>query len=438
MAGGLSAVVALPVLEAMLDQHGEALAGGAGRTVRFMTWFWGNGFGMDDSRWTPSGTGPDYSLNTDMAPLTNVRDQLTVLTGFNSHVDPITKITHHEGMSIFSGYNNADIGQGEGFFSNAGGPTIDQLIADVVGEATPIRSVQVGVSKRPSTVDFGTTMHNLSHRGYLQPLPAEWYPRAMWTSVFGSFTPPDDAHRPLRLSVLDLVRDQTTKLKQRLGQADIIRLDAHLDGVSLLEKKISTLPPACERPTEPTSAQNNVDIDGDEPLAQVGDLMSDLLVYAFKCDITRVASYLLGEGAGEYTFRDDGVSQSSQHHLLTHDIGAVDEVAQGVQHAMRRLAYLLERCAAEEDMPGQTLLDNMILFASSDCSTGWDHSVDNQPMLIAGGGGGALVPGMHYASGSGQNPSDVLLALLRVFDPSATSVGADDPMSTTPFNDILL
>lgn len=55
-------------------------------------------------------------------------------------------------------------------------------------------------------------------------------------------------------------------------------------------------------------------------------------------------------------------------------------------------------------------------------------------MLVAGGGGGKLVhPGIHHASKSGQNPTDVLLTLRQIFDPTATEVGADEPYSNTPF-----
>ena len=41
---GASAVsVGLPLLEAMLDSHGEALADGSPLPLRFGVWFWGNG-----------------------------------------------------------------------------------------------------------------------------------------------------------------------------------------------------------------------------------------------------------------------------------------------------------------------------------------------------------------------------------------------------------
>ncbi len=429
---GASVSVGLPLLELMLDRHGEALADGEPLPVRFISWFFGNGVTL--ARFVPAGEGPDYPLSEELAPFANVKEYLSVLTGFNNHCAPENKITHHEGMVIFSGFNNRDVGQGQGFFSNAGGPTIDQVIANLpsVSEKTPIKSVQLGISKRPSQVDFGTTMHALSHAGYLMPLPPEHSPLVAYKMLFDSFTPPEDPMKPHRIAALDIVRENAKKLSQRLGAQDKLRLEAHLAGVGELEKKILALPPPCTKPAAPT--QDNVDVNGNEPLAQVSDVMNDLIAYAFRCDITRVASMLFAEGAGNTIFSDLGFTGA--HHDYTHDGSPQTQSTQvsgGVVYTMQRLAHLLERLKAEPDGVSGNLLDNTVLFASSDCAEGISHSVNQQPMLVAGRGGGKLVPGMHYASKTGENPSDVLVTLLGVFDPAATSVGKDQPGSNTAF-----
>jgi hypothetical protein len=433
--GGVGATLALPLLEIMLDENAEALADGSALPVRFMTFFFGNGVVL--SKFVPPTQGPDYPLTAALAPLGSVKEYLTVLTGFNNHCAENNKITHHEGMVIFSGYNNRDVGQGEGFFSNAGGPTIDQVIASVpgVGDKTIIKSVQLGISKRPSQVDFGTTMHSLSHAGYLQPLAPKYDPQAVWTTLFDSFTPPKDPAGPLRVGVLNIVKDNLARLNKRLGKAEQQRVGAHLQAVAELEKKIEALPPICEKPEQPL--ENNTDIAGNEPLKAAAEAMSLLVKYAFKCDITRVASVLFTEGAGNTIFSDLG--QQAAHHDLTHD--ATPSVQQGAVHdgvvyALERLAFLLEGFKNEPDGPNANMLDNLAVFASSDCSEGVSHSVDAQPMIVAGRAGGKLKPGFHYASSSGENPSDVLLSLLQAYDPSATEVGEAEPYSNTPFQPI--
>lgn len=429
MLGGVGAALSLPLLEAMLDDSGEALADGSELPQRFVMFFFGNG--NIPSRWNPSGQGADWELTEELAPLANVKDYCSILSGFQNRCSSL--ITHHEGMTVFNGYSFV---QNNGLFSKSGGPTIDQLIADVTAEATTVPSIQVGVSRRLSVMDSGTTLHNLSHRGTEQPLPPQFEPAQIYNTLFGSFTPKDDASGPLRIHVLDAVRETTNDLRKRVGQADRERLDAHLEGVSVLEKKIKALPPVCTRPGAPT--QTNVDVGGVEPIGAVSDVMSDLITYAFACDVTRVASFMLSGGAAETVYGELG--QNGAHHENTHNPGsALEKINEVVTFNVARFAYLLERLQATPDGDGTNLLDNSALMLSSDCSEGWSHSVFDQPIIVAGGARGQLVhPGIHYRSPNGENPSDILLALLRCFDASATSVGGGAPMSSTPLSAILV
>ncbi len=424
---GASALVALPLLEAMLDDHGEALADGSALPARFVSWFFGNG--NIPSRWNPSGQGSNWQLSEQLAPLANVKSRCSILSGFQNRC--ANQITHHEGMTIFNGYTFVEQ---SGLFSKAGGPTIDQRIADVIGDQTTFASIQLGVSKRLSVMDSGTTLHSLSHRGPNEPLRPEFNPQEVWTELFGSYVPMNDPSGELRVHVLDAVADSAKALHQQLGQLDRQRLEAHLDAVAALQKKIEAIPPACDKPAMPGVDNQG---GGPEPLGLVSDAMSDLLCYAFACDLTRVASVMFLGGAAETVFSDIG--QGSVHHENTHNPGsALEQVHQAVLYIMQRFAYLLERLDATPDPLGGTLLDNTVVFCSSDCSEGWTHSIFDQPIIVAGNAGGQLTsPGIHYRSPNGENPSDILLTLLRLFDPTATSIGGGAPMSSTPFTPIL-
>ncbi|MCY1061424.1 DUF1552 domain-containing protein [Nannocystis sp. SCPEA4] len=429
LVGGSTAVLGLPLLEAMLDRHGEALADGSPLPTRFVTWFFGNGVILP--RFEPAATGPNYPLSEQLQPLANVRDYVTVLTGLRNRCE--TTVTHHEGMTVFNGYTMAEL---NGLFSKAGGPTIDQLIAAKIGQDTPIASVHLGVSKHLSVMDSGTTMHALSHKGTNEPQYPQFNPQQVWTDLFGTFAPNAD-DRALRSSILDAVRDQTAKLRTRLGTLDNQRLDAHLDGVSALEKKIEATVPMCALPEKPT--ETNVDVGGVEPITAVNDLMSDLLVYAFQCDITRVASMLFHGGAAETVFSEIGLW--SGHHNNSHAQDSADLQA-GILHIMARFADMLEKFKAAVDIDGKNLLDTSIIYCSSDCSEGWTHSIERQPIILAGHGRNQLVyPGIHVQAApypqSDGNTSDVLLTCLQAFDKTATSIGAGAPMSTTPMEEIM-
>jgi hypothetical protein len=430
LVGGSLAVVGLPTLEAMLNSNGTALAGGGGLPLRMMTWFFGNGVKL--ARWVPTALGPNYPLSEELAPLAGVREYVSVLTNFDNRCEEL--ITHHEGMTLFNGVTMTDV---SGLFSKAGGPTVDQIAADTLGAGAPIRSVQVGVSKKLSIMDSGTTMHNLSHawagpldNGQDVPLPPEYNPQKVWDTLFGSFVPKDDPSKPVRLSVLDAVRTDTARLRKRLGKSDNLRLDAHLQGVRELEKKINAIAPVCETPERPTFT--NADVNGAEEIVTANEIMSELLRYAFTCDVTRVASVLFAGGAGETIFSDLG--HSTVHHDDTHNnfSSAQERVHDGVVYTMERLAYLLQTFKDTPDGVSGNLLDSCAILIGSDCSEGYSHSVKNQAVLVAGKARGALVhPGVHFDGGKG-NTTDITLAVLKAVAPQVTEIGRGAPYSNTP------
>ncbi len=444
LAGGAAVSVALPPLEAMMNANGTALANGEGLPLRFVSFFWGNGVVLD--RFEPSITGPGWELTEELAPFAAVKNYVSVLTGIQNRC--AMQITHHEGMTAFSGYTFAP-SNGPGFSSNYGGPTIDQVIADAIAArvTTPIRSMQVQCSKGFSPADNGATATTISVRGEpgnLTPLYGQSNPANVWQTIFGEFVPqPDDS--ALRLSILDAVREDANRLRPRLGSLDNQRLDAHFQGLTELEQKIMAMPPTCDLPTQPTHA-NNESVNN-EQLILTNQLMSELIAFAFVCDITRVASNLFLPLAGEAVLQEAEGSSSSTQHVLSHQGG--EDYHRGVVFIMERLAHMIQILGNTPDFDGSNLLDSTMVYASSDCSIGWSHSIRRQPIILAGTGRGYLAnPGIHYQAVASNNPndgnaastgnmSDVLLTLLQAFDPAATSVGGGAPMSNTPLTAIL-
>lgn len=444
LAGGAAVSVALPPLEAMMNANGTAYANGDGLPLRFISFFWGNGVVLD--RFEPTTTGPGWELTEQLAPFAAVKSYVSVLTGIQNRC--AQQITHHEGMTAFSGYTFTP-GGGQGFSSNYGGPTIDQVIADAIAArvTTPIRSMQVQCSKGFSPADNGSTATTISVRGEpgnLTPLYGQANPVDVWQTIFGEFVPqPDDS--ALRISILDAVREDADRLRPRLGTLDNQRLDAHFQGLDELQQKIMAAPPTCDLPSQPT--HTNSESVNNEQLILTNQLMSELIAFAFVCDITRVASNLFLPLAGEAVFQEAGGSTSTTQHQLSHQGG--EDYHRGIVFIMERFAQMIGILGNTPDFDGTNLLDSTLIYGSSDCSIGWSHSIRRQPIILAGNGRGYLVsPGIHYqavpsadpnggnAATSG-NMSDVLLSLLQAFDPAATSVGGGAPMSNTPLTEIL-
>jgi hypothetical protein len=62
---------------------------------------------------------------------------------------------------------------------------------------------------------------------------------------------------------------------------------------------------------------------------------------------------------------------------------------------MEQLAYLLGRMQGVTEVDGSTLLDNSIVYCSSEIEDGNSHAHFNLPVLVAGRGGGAIESGRH-------------------------------------------
>ena len=454
--GGASVAVGLPLLEAMLDAHGEALADGSSLPRQFVTWLACSGFLL--SRFEPQTAGPDWEITEQLQPLSVHKPYVNVCTGYTNHgqTEP-TLFGHVEGVCAYSGYPAVF----EEELVRAGGPSIDQVVADYYAErvSLPVRSVQVGISKSQTLGVVGDVGGGMSFRGEpgnVTLLPPIHSPRALWQSLFG-FLPLPEApaeDRMLRASVLDVVRGQAQRLRPRLGTHDRQRMDAHLDGIYELEQKILAVPSACTLPDQPDE-ENDAPV-GAELVSTVNQLMAELVAYALHCDITRVASVQLLGVAGDTPWSEIG--QPTTQHFLSHDAQFSSESLEhyhaGSVYEIQKLADLVDVFRNTVNARGDNLLDTSIIFASSDVSIGWSHSIRRHPILLIGTGGGHLrSPGIHaqaipndpddpdgYAGPdlpSAGNTSDILLSVLQAFDSSATSIGGGQAQSVTALTDIL-
>ena len=430
LVGGAGVALALPTLEAMLNSHGTALAGGDPLPRRFMSWFFGNGVILP--RYVPPSQGAGWELTEELAPLENVRDYCSILSGFDNKAG-YGRRGHHDGVAgHFSGHPFIELDpMGANYASKFGGPSIDQVAASLVGSNTFLPSLHVGVSKRVTTGE-GPTLQFISHKGPDQPVPSEYNPQAVFDALFGNYTPKDDPMGPLRVSMLDAVREDAKRLKLRVGKTDQLRLDAHLDSIYQLQKQIQAIPPACTVPGK--TNETNDDIDGNEPLEAVSKAMADLVAVAWACDITRVVSWQQSGSVGGTVYWMTGAT--TEEHGLSHEPDGQELVHQAVVFNMGCFAYLLETLMNTKEPDGSNLLDHSVVMLGSDCAEGLSHSTFDQPIIVAGTGGGDLVhPGIHYRSPNGQNTTDVLVTCMQTLDPSVTEIGSAEGYSNTPCGD---
>lgn len=410
--GGSAVMVGLPLLEVMLPRRARACDELFPR--RFGLFFWGNG--NLPEKWTPPTEGAGYALSEQLQGLLPVRDLVTVVTGLSVKLDNV--YPHSSGAAgILSAVPLQEVGDGTTF----GGPSIDQVIADLIGGDTVYRSLQTAA----------TNAGGMSYNGPSSQNPPETSPFAFYERIFGAtFRAPGekgvvDPSLGLRRSVLDGVMEDLGALRGRVSTADQARLDQHFEGVRELEQRLARLeedPPdleSCARPEAPL--EDYPDVDGRPQASARSRAMAELLAMACACDQTRVFGHYFSDPVSDVLY--DGATAG--HHQLTHDEpDPQDEVNAITTFVVEEYAALVQAFAAIPEGDG-TLLDNCAILGTSEVSLGRTHSVDEMPVLIAGTACGALVPGIHYRSYSQENATKVLLTLIRAMDVPLAEFGED-------------
>lgn len=412
MLRGAAVAVALPPLELFLTGNGDAYACEGIIPRRFGLFFWGNG--NRPERWTPTGEGDGdlWTLSDELAPLAAVKHRVTVVSGLEVKLPNAEP--HGSGASGFlSGTQYSD-----GTF---GGPSIDQVLADLIGAGSVFRSLETGGSRNQGQSFNGPHSQN----------PLEVEPLALYSRVFGdSFRQPGegglvDPRLALRRSVLSAVMDDAAELQGRLGASDRQRLEQHLDGIRDLENRLLKLeedPPdleACERPAEPPAEYP--DVDGRLPLSDLSRGLCDLLAMAVACDQTRVFSHFLTDPVNDVLFP----GATAGHHDLTHnEPGDQPEVHAITVQCMEELAYLVQALDRIPEGDG-TVLDACAVLACSEVSQGQLHAIDELPVVVAGGACGSLRVGAHVRA-AGENASKLMLTLIRAMDVPAGEFGTDE------------
>lgn len=430
-AGGIA--IGLPFLEAMLGRRSHAAEDGP--PPRFIVVFSANG--TIEERWTPVGSEQDFLLDDPadpgriLSPLEPFKDRLMVLGGLDmlSRNHGPGGNGHDMGMGHMLTGTDLVVGpSGVGEFSHlpdgsAGGPSIDQTIADTIGQDTAFRSIEFGVR---STLDLQRQITSrMCYRGPFEVLPPENDPRAAFDSFFVQLgaDPAEIAKiRARRHSVLDRVQDDFAKLDAKLGQADRQKLEQHLEAIREVEQSLDAEGgplTGCTIPGEP---------EGLDPMANdnyptIGRLQMDLMAMALACDITRVSS--LQWSTAQSGVRFTWLGQSASHHSLSHEAdNDPDARAQLVQinhWYAEQFAYLLGKLAEQPELDG-TLLDNTVVLWANEQGNGDTHTKTEIPFVLAGNYAGQLRTG-RWLQYENRAHNDLYVSLLNMFGNETATFG---------------
>lgn len=394
---GAGVAVALPLLEVMGVDRARAATPGLPRLVSF---FVPNGLPLEF--FTPASTGSDYALTPLLEPLSGHRDAITVVSGVQGVGGPDS---HAAGICAFAtGQLCTTLG--------AAGPSFDMVAAQTAGGDTPFAQLTLSVQNSGQWSSNGYSsacFTNISWSAADTPVPPERDPKLLFARLFGDGTPEAAAEAERRAayrhSVLDNVQNDLARLQGRLGSEDRQRLAAHLDAVRALEQRIDTTI-SCEVPPMPSELPTDIWQTG---YYRVVDVQLDLLAMALGCGLTRYASFMLADGAGNGA-PDTEQSLAGQQHELAH---AADREAMRAFSAVHVAAFarLLDKLAAASEGDG-SVLDDALVVMGTELGDGTAHTAEDLPFVLAGGAGGAIETGRHVALG-GAPIAGLQLTLLR-------------------------
>jgi hypothetical protein len=423
--GAFGAAVGLPWLESLVSRRARAAA--PTFPTRFVVMFSPNG--TLPGAWTPTGTENSFTLSPILAPLAAHQSNLVVVHGVDQrggggdgHQNGIGGMLTGQTLNAgpFAGAGSAPAGW-------PNGPSVDQRIAEVLGNDTKLRSLELGVQ-----VGAADNWGRMIYRAANQPLPPEDDPAQVYANVFADLHGDPTALAALRArrkSILDTVGAQYTRIGARLSVADRARLDQHLTAVREVESRLTTpfasATAACHDPgPAPTPATTNND---DFPA--IGALQLDLLTMALACDITRVASLQWSRSVSQVRFTWLDPTITVGHHDLSHrpdnDADAVDKLKRINAWYATQMATLMTKLAAIPEGDG-TLLDHTLILWCNELAIGNIHSRIDAPYVLGGRAGGRLTTG-RFVSYDGDVPhNNLLVSILNAMGIPDQTFGKSD------------
>lgn len=410
---GVGVTLSVPMLQAMGKvlpgaspeaAAASTVSGAVQAPVRMAALFFPNG--VWEKNWFPEQDGADYKVPFALEPLERHKKDFLVFSNLD-------KKHSHQGDGHYAKTANFLTGltvrKTPGKDISVGGTSIDQLMAQKVGQITPLPSLELGIDPVISGIDSVVGYTRLygcyiSWRNPTTPVAKEIDPRLAYERLFGvinarkrngagSAKVDDDK------ALLDLVLEDANSLRRKLGRDDQFKLDEYLDSVRDLERRLDYFAKPDPRQWKPGSEPEDIAA----PKGAPGDhqehvrLMLDMMALAFWTDSTRVSTFMFANDVSGKNFGKLVPGTEGSHHEFSHHQSKSEKFEPYTKinrWHVEQLAYLLDKLAAIKEGES-TLLDNSMILFGSGMSDGNRHDPKNLPILLAGSAGGKIKSGRH-------------------------------------------
>ncbi len=425
---GAGAALALPLLDAMIPASTALAQTAASPKPRFVGCFVPHG--MAPGYWVPSAEGPlDAVLPFNWKPLEPFRKYTTILSGLHSRsAEPPPGATgaDHWVAAAFLCANKPKKTAGADVYA---GTTIDQMIAQKIGRANLMPSMQLAVEDpgaNSSNCGEGyscTYTNTISWATPTQPLPMELNPQVVFERMFGDGSTAEQ--RALRRkrdgSILDSLTSSLTRLRSESSASDRATLDNYTENVREIERRLQIAMKASTVAPTDMSVPVGVPQTFDEHIK----LQFDLLALAFQADITRVGTLLFARDLTGRTYPESEAPTAGFHGASHHgeDPRRIAELSKINQYHVKMLAHLIANLAKTPDGDGNLLDHSLVLFGSNMGNSN-QHVHYDVPHVLVGGLNGKLKGGRHIAYPTKTIPTgNLLLTLLEMYDIHQDSIG---------------
>jgi hypothetical protein len=204
-----------------------------------------------------------------------------------------------------------------------------------------------------------------------------------------------------------------------LPSYDRARLDQYLSDVREIERRIQKAGQQLSDDLDVPPAPTGVPTDVETHIK----LMFDLQALAWQADITRVSTFLMAKELSNAVYPKSTVRDA--FHILSHHSNIkenIDRFAVLNRYHVGLLAYFLNKLKSTPDGDG-TLLDHAVVLYGSGLGDGNQHDHRDLPVVLAGGSSGRLKGGRHVNNPKDTPMSNLLLAVLDLFDVSVDKFG---------------
>jgi hypothetical protein len=366
------ATLALPGLSSLVAKTVDSLATvqatrGAGIGARRFVAV-GNLLGFQQKSFFPSTEGRNYESTTLLKPLESLRDHMTIYRGLDHGI----KGGHFAVHSFLSGVLHSEARDRED-----GNVTLDQYLAEKVGDQTRFPSLTVGSE---GGIHGGCQLSWTRSGVRVPPItnPADLFDR-----LFANDSPQRRQERKgenkLHRSILDAVNDEAKGLSRKVNREDREKLDEYFTSIRDVEKRLDLRHRWAdhEKPDAPFEKPANKNTVDDLPM------LYELIALALQTDSTRIATLEIG---GSFLPQNLGIDKS--YHSLSHHGNKEDAIAHLIKletYQIEQYGKFLGRLAAIQDGEG-TLLDSTSVLFGSGIGSGNSHTNSDLPVILAGGG----------------------------------------------------